>query len=146
LPLTPRSLRDPPSRPARRRNCHPHRRLAQVFGAYPTDKFGKARIKNIAQVLATEGNEADVAELVRRVVFNAIIGNGDMHIKSWSLIYRERRTAALAPAFVSTVAYIPQDQTFALRFSRAVRTRPQRARSSGGLGPAARAAGTEYGN
>jgi serine/threonine-protein kinase HipA len=94
--------------------------FAQVFGVYPAEKYGKASIRNIAQVIAAQGSDADIAELVRRVVFNALIGNGDMHVKNWSLIYRDRRTAALAPAydFVSTIAYIPQDQTFALKFSR----------------------------
>jgi serine/threonine-protein kinase HipA len=97
--------------------------FAQVFGVYPADKYGKASIRNIAQVIASEGSESDIAELVRRVIFNALIGNGDMHIKNWSLIYRDRRTAALAPAydFVSTIAYIPQDQTFALKISRTKR-------------------------
>jgi hypothetical protein len=57
------------------------------------------------------------------VACNALIGNGDTHIKNLSVIYRDRRTAALAPAydFVSTVAYIPQHQTFALKFSRSKR-------------------------
>jgi serine/threonine-protein kinase HipA len=45
-------------------------------------------------------------EFLRRLVFNALIGNADMHLKNWSLIYPARRRAALAPAydFVSTVA------------------------------------------
>lgn len=94
--------------------------FAQVFGLYPADKYGKASMKNIAQVIAASGSDADVAELVRRMVFNVLIGNGDMHVKNWSLIFRDRRTAALAPAydFVCTAAYIPEDETFALKFSR----------------------------
>jgi serine/threonine-protein kinase HipA len=50
-------------------------------------------------------------EFLRRLVFNALIGNADMHLKNWSLIYPDRRRAALAPAydFVSTVAYLPND-------------------------------------
>src|SRR5690606_26240634 len=47
------------------------------------------------------------------------IGNGDMHLKNWSLIYRDRQRAELSPAydFVSTIAYIPDDKS-ALSFSR----------------------------
>ena len=35
-----------------------------------------------------------------------------MHLKNWSLIYPNRRSAALAPAydFVSTIAYLPDDR------------------------------------
>ena len=42
-----------------------------------------------------------------------------MHLKNWSLIYPDRRRAALSPAydFVSTVPYIPGD-AFALNYSR----------------------------
>jgi serine/threonine-protein kinase HipA len=45
-----------------------------------------------------------------------------MHLKNWSVIYPDRRTAALAPAydFVSTIAYIP-DSKAALNVSRTKR-------------------------
>ncbi len=93
--------------------------FAQVFGVYPEEKYKTARMRNIAQVLAAEGSQADIAELIRRIAFNALIGNGDMHLKNWSVIYPDGRTAAIAPAydFVSTVPYIPGD-SFALKISR----------------------------
>ncbi len=45
-------------------------------------------------------------------MFNTLIGNADMHLKNWSLIYADRRNAALSPAydFVSTIHYIPDDK------------------------------------
>jgi serine/threonine-protein kinase HipA len=93
--------------------------FAQVFGVYPDKKYKTAKLTNIAQVLAAEGSDDDVSEFVRRMVFNALIGNGDMHLKNWSLIYRDRRRASLAPAydFVSTIPYIP-NETMALNVSR----------------------------
>lgn len=93
--------------------------FAQVFGVYPEDKYRTARMRNIAEVLAAEGSQIDTAELIRRIVFNALIGNGDMHLKNWSVIYPDRRTAAIAPAydFVSTVPYIPGD-SYGLKISR----------------------------
>jgi serine/threonine-protein kinase HipA len=96
--------------------------FAQVFGAYPDDKYRKASYRNIAHVIGAEGTHADVEEFVSRLVFNALIGNADMHLKNWSLIYPDRRRAALAPAydFVSTIAYIPDDSA-ALKFSRTKR-------------------------
>jgi serine/threonine-protein kinase HipA len=45
-------------------------------------------------------------------VFSIAIGNADMHLKNWSVIYPDGRTPKLAPAYdyVSTIAYIPDDK------------------------------------
>jgi len=86
--------------------------FAQVFGVYPEVKYGKASYRNIAEVIWIETGETGISEFLRRLVFNALIGNGDMHLKNWSLIYPDRVNAQLAPAydFVSTIAYIPNDK------------------------------------
>lgn len=96
--------------------------FAQIFGVYPEDKYKKASARNIAAVIAAEGGEADIVEFIRRLTFNTLIGNADMHLKNWSMIYPDRRNAALAPAydFVSTIPYIP-DRKAALNFSRTKR-------------------------
>ena len=96
--------------------------FAQIFGIYPDDKYSKASVMNVATVIGAEGREADIVEFVRRLTFNALIGNADMHVKNWSLRYLDKRTASLAPAydFVSTVPYIP-DETAALNVSRSKR-------------------------
>jgi len=96
--------------------------FAQIFGVYPNDKYKKASYMNIASVIAAEGGERDVAEFIRRLTFNTLIGNADMHLKNWSMIYPDRRQAVLAPAydFVSTVAYL-EEKTAALTFSRTKR-------------------------
>jgi serine/threonine-protein kinase HipA len=96
--------------------------FAQIFRVYPDEKYRSGGYRNIAQVIAAEGNQADIVEFIRRLTFNALIGNADMHLKNWSMIYPDRRTAALAPAydFVSTVGYV-RDDTAALKFSRTKR-------------------------
>ena len=96
--------------------------FAQIFGVYPEAKYKKASARSIGRVIGAEGGEADIAEFIRRLTFNTLIGNADMHLKNWSLIYPDRRHAALAPAydFVSTIAYIPDDKA-ALNFSRTKR-------------------------
>lgn len=93
--------------------------FAQVFGVYPHDKYKKASMRNIAEVIGIEGQEDDIAEFTRRLVFNTLIGNADMHLKNWSLIYSDKRSASIAPAydFVSTIPYIP-DEAAALKVSR----------------------------
>lgn len=96
--------------------------FAQLFDVCPKDKYRKASMRNIAYVIGIEGGDEDIAEFIRRLTFNTLIGNADMHLKNWSLIYPDRRHATLAPAydFVSTIAYIP-DEKAALNFSRTKR-------------------------
>lgn len=87
--------------------------FAQVFDVYADNKYKKASMRNIAQVIAAEGSNEDLVEFVRRLTFSMIVGNGDMHLKNWSLIYPDRRHVSLAPAydFVSTIPYLPEDGT-----------------------------------
>ena len=96
--------------------------FAQVFGVFPEAKYKKASYRNIAGVLALEAGDKDVAEFIRRLVFNTLIGNADMHLKNWSLIYSDRRTASLAPAydFLSTIVYLKDDNA-ALKYARTKR-------------------------
>lgn len=96
--------------------------FAQIFGVYPKDKYSKASMANVANVVAAESDDADIGEFIRRLVFNTLIGNADMHIKNWSMYYPDKRTARLAPAydFVSTIPYIP-DSKAALTVSRTKR-------------------------
>jgi serine/threonine-protein kinase HipA len=91
--------------------------FAQVFGLYPDDKYGHRSYANIASVLWAETGEEATWEFVRRLVFSVLIGNADMHLKNWSLLYPDRRKPVLSPAydFVATLPYIPGD-TLALTF------------------------------
>jgi serine/threonine-protein kinase HipA len=93
--------------------------FAQVFGLLPDDKYGERSYANIASVLWAETGEADTYEFVRRVAFSVLIGNADMHLTNWSLLYPDGRTPILSPAydFVSTVPYIRED-ALALSFGR----------------------------
>jgi serine/threonine-protein kinase HipA len=91
--------------------------FAQVFGLFPDDKYGHRSYANIASVLWAETGEGGTYEFVRRLVFSVLIGNGDMHLKNWSLLYPDGRTPVLSPAydFVATIPYIPGDK-LALNF------------------------------
>jgi serine/threonine-protein kinase HipA len=93
--------------------------FAQVFGVYPEDKYKKATLRRLAHVLGIESGSDSIAEFIRRMVFSVLIGNADMHLKNWSLIYTDRRTPQLAPAYdlVSTIPYL-EDDFFALKFAR----------------------------
>ncbi|MCR9259999.1 MAG: HipA domain-containing protein [Pseudomonadaceae bacterium] len=93
--------------------------FAQIYGVYPDRKYEKASYRNIADVVWIETGEAGLAEFIRRLVFNILIGNADMHLKNWSLIYPDKVNAQLAPAydFVSTIAFMENDK-LALTFGR----------------------------
>ena len=93
--------------------------FAQVFGVFPDDKYRNASYRNIAEVIGAEVGEAGSVEFLRRIIFNTLIGNADMHLKNWSLIYPDRRNPELAPAydFVSTIPY-PVDNNLALTFAK----------------------------
>jgi serine/threonine-protein kinase HipA len=93
--------------------------FAQVFGLFPDDKYSERSYANIAAVLWAETGEEGTYEFVRRLMFSVLIGNADMHLKNWSLLYPDGRTPILSPAydFVSTVPYIPGD-SLALSFGK----------------------------
>jgi len=86
--------------------------FAQVFGLFPDDKYGRRSYANIASVLWAETGDEGTYEFVRRLVFSVWIGNGDMHLKNWSLLYPDGRRPTLSPAydFVATSVYIPGDR------------------------------------
>jgi serine/threonine-protein kinase HipA len=94
--------------------------FAQVFGVFPDNKYKRASYANIGRVIGAEAGDPGTAEYIRRLVFSALIGNGDMHLKNWSLIYPDARTAALSPAYdlLSTIPYIEGEDSAALNFSR----------------------------
>jgi len=96
--------------------------FAQVFGLYPEDKYEQATYRTIGKVLGIEVGEAGVAEFIRRLVFSTLIGNADMHLKNWSLLYPDGVTPALSPAYdlLSTILYLPDDDA-ALKYSRTKR-------------------------
>jgi serine/threonine-protein kinase HipA len=91
--------------------------FAQVFGQFPENKYKFHSYANIASVLWAEAGDAAVWEFVRRLVFSVLIGNADMHLKNWSLLYPDRRMPQLSPGydFVATLPYLPND-TLALSF------------------------------
>lgn len=86
--------------------------FAQVFGVYPSRKYEGAAYHDIASALSAAVSPTAALEFVRRLALSVITGNGDMHLKNWSLIYRGNGDKPeLAPIYdvLSTVPYIPAD-------------------------------------
>jgi serine/threonine-protein kinase HipA len=85
--------------------------FAQVFGVQPRLKY-TASSHNIADALNRAVSFDAAIEFVRRLALAAVTGNGDMHLKNWSVIYRgDGRKPQLAPVYdvLSTIAYLPSD-------------------------------------
>lgn len=84
--------------------------MAQVRGFYPDHKYSGS-FETIAALVYRRRDVEALREFARRLAFNVLIGNGDAHLKNWSLIYRDRRTPTLAPAYdlVATAVYRPAD-------------------------------------
>lgn len=82
--------------------------FAQANQLYPSEKYNRFNFDQLLiQVADAMGSEAAMT-VMERIVFTIGIGNGDMHAKNWSVIYRDGRTPSLAPAYdyVSTLLYV----------------------------------------
>jgi serine/threonine-protein kinase HipA len=94
--------------------------FAQVFGAPLTHeaKYDSHGYLAIARALSAIAGRDEMIVFIQRLVFDILCGNGDSHIKNWSLIYRDRVRARLAPAYdiVPTVLFPRYDQALALDF------------------------------
>jgi len=86
--------------------------FAQIFNQYPANKYDNVSYANMLSGIWRTMGEEQAQEFVRRLVFSIGIGNADMHLKNWSVIYPDDKTPRLAPAYdyVSTVVYIPNDK------------------------------------
>lgn len=80
--------------------------LAQVRNIYPLDKYSGS-FETVGGLIYRGEDSTSLREFVRRLTFNLLIGNGDAHLKNWSLIYHDGRRAQISPAYdiVSTAGY-----------------------------------------
>ena len=85
--------------------------FAQVRDKYPRDKY-QSTFETVAAISYRGHDLTSLREAARRIAFSVVIGNGDAHLKNWSLIYRDQRNPALSPVYdlVSTVPYSPGDE------------------------------------
>jgi serine/threonine-protein kinase HipA len=84
--------------------------FAQVRDKYPQDKYQSA-FETVAAIAYRGHDVESLREAARRIAFSVVVGNGDAHLKNWSLIYRDRRVPSLSPVYdlVSTSPYAPSD-------------------------------------
>lgn len=97
--------------------------FAQVLNKYGIgDGKYQSSVETVAGLAYRGRDHASLQEMVSRTVFNLLAGNGDAHLKNWSLIYPDGRRARLSPAYdlVCTAAY-PNHAELGLPFFGATR-------------------------
>jgi serine/threonine-protein kinase HipA len=85
--------------------------FAQILNVYSEGKYKHANYETLGKIIFRAVGEVALREYVRRLVFIVAIGNGDAHLKNWSLIYRDGFHPELSPAYdlVSTIQYMSKD-------------------------------------
>lgn len=85
--------------------------FAQIFRQFPERKYDDRAFVHVAETIFALLGSAALIDFIERLVFNTAIGNGDMHLKNWSVIFRDPRKPTLAPAYdyVCTRAYLRDD-------------------------------------
>lgn len=86
--------------------------FAQILDVRPShwEKYHAANFETLARIIMRVA-PTSAEEFVRRLAFNIAVGNGDAHIKNWSLRYVDPTTPVLSPAYdlVSTIQYLAND-------------------------------------
>lgn len=75
--------------------------FAQVLFKPPHAKYTGCDAVLLGRLLQryTPHGLKNVQEFARRLLVNVLLGNGDAHLKNWSLRYADQHTAELAPAY-----------------------------------------------
>jgi serine/threonine-protein kinase HipA len=98
--------------------------FAQVRGFYPRNKY-KGTFETLAALIYRQYDLESLLEFSRRLAFNYVIGNGDAHLKNWSLLYSDPRRPVLSPAYdlVATAIYRPtgRPEDLGLKFAKSRR-------------------------
>ena len=96
--------------------------FAQVLVKYPIDKYNSANYEQIGKVIYDYSGDglADVQQFARRLLVNILLANGDAHLKNWSLLYKDKITPRLSPAYdiVTTSVYIDDEKKYALNMGK----------------------------
>ncbi|MCG2726617.1 MAG: HipA domain-containing protein [Elusimicrobia bacterium] len=91
--------------------------MAQILN-FSTDAKYSGSLEAVGNVIkATSANSyLDLFDFFQRIIFNFTIGNGDMHLKNWSMLTPESGLNSIAPCydFVSSKIYLPNEEESSL--------------------------------
>lgn len=96
--------------------------FAQVLVKYAHDKYNSANYEQIGRIIYGYSGDglADAQQFARRLLINILLANGDAHLKNWSLIYPDKITPRLSPAYdiLTTSVYIDGERHVALNLGK----------------------------
>lgn len=96
--------------------------FAQVLVKYPREKYTASNYEQIGKVIKQYSGDyiVDMQQLARRILVNILLANGDAHLKNWSLLYADKITPRLSPAYdiVTTSVYIENEEEFSLKLAK----------------------------
>src|SRR5690554_7890214 len=88
--------------------------FAQVLVKYPHEKYNSASYEQVGRIIYEYAGDglADAQQLARRLLVNILLANGDAHLKNWSVLYSNRITPTLSPAYdiVTTRVYMMDEK------------------------------------
>lgn len=96
--------------------------FAQVLVKYPHEKYDSANYEQIGKVIYKYSGDglSDIQQFARRLLVNILLANGDAHLKNWCLIYPDKITPRLSPAYdiLSTSVYMDEETEYALNLAK----------------------------
>lgn len=91
--------------------------MAQILNL-PTGSKYSASLESVGKAIKENSANPylDLFDFFQRILFNFVVGNGDMHLKNWSLLALESGMNGLAPCydFVSSKIHLPKEDESAL--------------------------------
>lgn len=93
--------------------------FAQIIGAVGDRKYTMSNEETNMRVVKRFCRDpaGSVLQAIRRIVVNILTGNGDAHLKNWSLVYQDAGKPVLSPAYDIVPTWVfDGDQTLALSF------------------------------
>lgn len=96
--------------------------FAQIFGAYPQRKYSTTNYEQIGKIIYqfSDSKILDIHQFASRLLVNILLANGAAHLKNWSMIYQNKRTPRLSPAYdiLMTSVYIENERHSALNLTK----------------------------
>ena len=91
--------------------------MAQILNLSPEAKYSSS-FESIGNAIKKNSANPylDLFDFFQRILLNFVLGNGDMHLKNWSLLTPSSGQNSLAPCydFVSSKIYLPDEEDLAL--------------------------------
>ena len=81
-------------------------------------KYNSANYEQLGKIIYQHTGDGigNAQQFARRLLVNILLANGDAHLKNWSLLYADKVTPELSPAYdiVTTNVYIENETKYAL--------------------------------